>query len=503
MRIKTAAVLLLGAIVMATPQISMGYDFTIADEIDVMFKADLTYALRVRTEYPNWTLMELQPSSGNSNFAKGDLVNNKVLFRYEVQAYYSNLSLFVRGDAFYDDIFNDDRFNWDARQHAQYNFYDGMEYFLEGTFGNFSFRVGRQVVNWGESIAPVFAVAVNTVSPFFGARIAAAGYTARDFQVPSHMIWANYELTPTLSLEGVWNPDFEPRLFMPVAGTFQSFSDALGYGQDGSVDDQRPTRFEDQQQGGVALRKIFPSLKYFELGLYYYHHLDRAPAMTFDLTTMTKPVATYPEMDMFGLSFAHAIDALQLQIQGELAYRPNDTLQKNFSVDDIPPGLPPALKDEIADQLVGVPIGGVEIGNTLNWVFGGSRLWSDVLPFTPWTFSLLCLYEFYGSWNIDHADSKHFTDPENTYFYFVTLPLTVADLIDNTTLTLQFDATGNLHESQRSLHRFSYSLKAKYGDHLEALFGFDMPVGKAEENAGPNNMSDRDVFTFALRWYFI
>ncbi len=507
MRIKTAAVLLLGAIVIAVPQPSLGYNFSIGKEIDCTFKADLTYAARIRAEYLDWKLKAIPGSTanatGDTNFDKGDLVNNKIVLKYEFQAFYSNLSLFVRGDAFYDNVFDDNKYNWDARQHSEYNFYDGMEYFLEGSFGDFSFRLGRQVVNWGESIAPVFAVAVNTVSPFFGQRVAAAGYTARDFQVPSHMLWASYELSPTLSLEGVWNPDFEPRLFMGVVGTFQSFTDALGYGADGSVDEKRPTKFKDQQQGGVAIRKVFPSFKYLELGLYYYHHLDRSPAMDLDLLTMTKPVATYPEINMFGMSFAYAIDALELQIQGELAYRPNDVRQKNFSAADIPPGVPPAVKDQLLKELVGAPVGGYDRVNTLNWVFGGSRLFSDVAPFTPWTFSLVCLYEFYGSWNIDYKGSRNYTDPENTYYYFVTLPLTVADMIDNTTLTLQCDASGNLHKSQNSLHRFSFSLRAKYGDHLEGLVGFDMPVGKASQNAGPNNMSDRDVLTFSLTWYFI
>jgi hypothetical protein len=93
------------------------------------------------------------------------------------------------------------------------------------------------------------------------------------------------------------------------------------------------------------------------------------------------------------------------------------------------------------------------------------------------------------------------------------MPLSVADLVPKTTLTTTFEATGSLHEQQKSLHRFSFSLKAKYGDHLEALVGYDYIVGEADQqiagdvpltqSIGPNNLSDRDALTFKFTWYFI
>ncbi len=491
--------LLIGAILAADPQIALGYDFTIGKHIDILLKGDLTYTLRTRAEKRDPELASL--ASGDSNFEKGDIVNNKVIGRWELQGNTSHFTLFGRGELFYDDVFNDDRFSWETRRHAEYNFYDGMEYYLEGRFGTFRFRAGRQVVNWGESIAPVFAVAVNTISPFFGSKVAAAGYTFRDYQVPTHLLWLNYEATPTISLEAVWQPDFDPRYAMPVVGTYGSFSDAFGFGQDGSVDDRRPKRFKDQQQGGVALPKVFPSLANLELGLYYYHHLDRSPSLNFDLKTMSRPVATYEEINMYGLSFSQRIEAwdLGLQLNGELAYRPNDTLQRDLIV--LSPFLAHQLGLRPGDSLG--PIGGFERGKTLNWVLGGSRLFSDVLRFTPWVFTLTSFFEFYGSVNLDYDEEENFSDPNDTYYYFVSLPLSSADLIDNSTVTLGFDATGNLHQEQRSLHRLSGSLKLKYGDHIEALVGYDWILGRPKENVGPNNLSDRDQFTFTLTWYFI
>jgi hypothetical protein len=214
---------------------------------------------------------------------------------------------------------------------------------------------------------------------------------------------------------------------------------------------------------------------------------------------MTRPVATYPEVDMIGISFAHAIDAVGLQIQGELAYRPNDVLQKDLVVES--PLLAYQLGLEPGGKVEGV--GGFETGQTLNWVFGGSRLFSDVMGFTNRIVTLTMIYEFYGGLNLDYTEVGNFTNPQATAYYFMSLPFSTSDMIDNTTITLGFDATGSLHKEQRSLHRFSFTLKGKYGDYLEALVGYDLVLGKPDENSGPNNMSDRDQFTFTLTWYFI
>lgn len=498
----------------SVPMPAHGYEFNLGKHIEVFLKGDVTYTLRVRTENQDPNLVRI--AAGDWNFEKGDLVNNKIIGRLELTAYANQLSLFFRGEAFYDDVFRDkDKFEELARKfgpspdygydfdqaerHALYNFSDSLEYYLEGNFDDFTFRLGRQVVNWGESIAPVFAVAVNTVSPFFGAKVAAAGYTFRDYQVPTLIAWGSYEATPTLSFEAVWQPDFDPRYSMPVVGTFASFTNSLGFGQDSALDEQRPDDFEDQQQGGVAIRKRFPKLKNLELGLYYYHHLSREPAITLDLKTMIQPVVTYGHVDMVGMSFASALDSIGLQIQGELAYRPNDILQKNLVIHS--PFLAWNLGLKTGESYG--PAGGFDTGQTLNWVFGGSRLFSNVLGFTPWIVSLTTMYEFYGGINLDYEKNKNYSNPQFRAYYFVALPFVTADMIDNTTVTLQFDATGTLHPEQDSLQRFSGTLKAKWGDHLEGLVGYDYIRGRWQENIGPNNMSDRDQFTFTLTYYFI
>ena len=79
--------------------------------------------------------------------------------RAEVQTYFGeHLSFFGRGEAFFDEVFADsDDYKGEIRTHAAYNCVDALEYYLEGKYGDFTVRAGRQIVQWGESLAPIFA----------------------------------------------------------------------------------------------------------------------------------------------------------------------------------------------------------------------------------------------------------------------------------------------------------------------------------------------------------
>ena len=347
-------------------------------------------------------------------------------------------------------------------------------------------------------MAPVYAPGVNVVSPFFVYHVTSAGYTTRDFQVPTHILWLNLEPTENMSFEVVWAPDFDPRFFMPVVGTFASPADILGFGaKSPMVDDQRPLDWVDQQQGGVCGRFVFPSLDMFELGVYYYHYRDRFPKMT--MQEVFPPVMTidWPELDMVGLSFSQAIQSfgLNLQLGGELAFRPNDPLQKTL----IPsPFIAAALG---SDMMRGA--GGWVRGQSLTWIINGMRMFYDVLPFTPWTFQLTSVFEIYGKINLSYTNLEMFSDPQFTAYYMLSLPLAVSDMIDNTTLTMQFDAMGHMYGQKGGLHNLTFTTKARYGNHWEVLFGYNLIIGNAEQDPGGEWMWDRDAFTFKLTCHFI
>jgi len=487
-------------------------------QVTINLRGDISYAFKLRTQAPygpfvDWFASPGQSNTffctGDANFERGDLGNNALIGTLELKVDSRYLSFFGRfkpfvdfvyfQDSLYSGVPQRDRIDKDETQeHAAWNLTDSLEYYLEGKYKIFTGRIGRQIVQWGESNATVYAQGVNVVSPFFVYHVTSAGYTVRDYQVPTHMIWASLEPTEDLSLELVYAPDFDPRFYMPVVGTFASPADILGFGVKSSlVDDRRPLDFAEQQQGGGRVRMVFPSLGMFELGLYYYHYLDRFPKMTTPNTFPPKVVVEYPEMDMIGISFSQAIQSfgLNLQVGGELAYRPNDPLQKDY----IPsPFMAAALGIDVMPDA-----GGWVRGHSLTWVLNGMRMFFDVLPFTPWTFQLTTMFEAYGKINLSYDEAEHFSDPQFTAYYSLNLPLTTSDMIDNTAFTVSFSAMGHMFPQLSALHNLIFETKARYGDHWELLMGYNLIIGNPQQDPMGAWMWDRDAFTLKLTYHFI
>ncbi len=499
------------AFLVLLPAAAHAWDWKIGKKVNINLRGDITYAAKLRTQKqygPYVTPGETFYCAGDANFEQWSLGNNALVGTLELKVDSRYLSFFGRFKPFVDFVYFDpslyDGFNAhlidedETKKHAAWNLTDGLEYFLEGRYGIVTARIGRQIVQWGESNATVYAPGVNVVSPYFVHRVSSAGYTVRDYQVPTHMIWMSHEPTENLSFELVYAPDFDPRYFMPVVGTFASPADILGFGvKSAMVDDRRPTEFKDQQQGGAAVRMVFPSLSMFELGLYYYHYLDRFPKMTTPNAFPPKVIVEFPELDMIGLSFSQAIQSfgLNLQLGGELAYRPNDALQKDYIAS---PFMAAALGTSVLPGS-----GGWVRGHSLTWVVNGMRMFFDVLPFTPWTFQLTSLVEFYGKINLSYDEAENFTDPLATAYYTVQLPLTTSDMIDNTAWTTSFAFMGHLYPQKDRLHNITLETKARYGDHWEILFGYNLIIGNPEQDPIGAWSWDRDALTFKLTYHFI
>ncbi len=511
---KSPAYLLILFLIMISPVSSFGYDIPFNETTYMEFKGDLTYTAKVRTEDPDPELAK--ESKGNSNFEKWDMMNNKGIVRLEMKLDSTYLTLFGKGEAFYDYVMDDDEMypegtdTDEAKKYAARRL-DPQEYYLDFHMEQFTLRAGRQIVEWGESIAPVYAPGVGVINIIDGSRIGAAGYTPRDYKVPGLMAWSSWEIVRGFSIEGVYAPDFDPRYAIPVVGTSFSFMDVGGFGSPKQLvdpatgtatayEDRRPTEFKDMQQYGGAIRKVFPSFGNLEWGLYYFHYFDWGPYMNIEGDSLAemKAVATYQDMDMYGTSICAAIDAfgLDFQVNGELAYRPNEPAQL-YGVKRIYVGTMPLDID-------GAPIG-FERVRTLNWGIGGSKIISDFLSFTPWIVSFQPMFECYGGNNLDyHKDDRIYAKPEHTAYYMVSLQLDSSDLIDNTRLFLTIMGTGTLHKEQRSLHAIGATLEAKIGDSLGIKLGYDYKMGKPEEaSMSPNNMPDRDAAMASLTWYLI
>lgn len=481
-------------------------------KFNVNLKGELTYTARWRMDEPDDALVD--GSSGNANFDRYDLTNNKASTRLELEAGALNYTLFAGGEVFYDRVFTDkDRFNEETRDYAENNA-EILDLYVEASFSKVLFRLGRQIVQWGESIAPVNAVAVNTVSPFHGIKATSAGYSTRDYQVQSLMAWISYEPVMSLSIEGVYNPDFDPRYMLPVAGTFGSPADFMGFG---AVDnyggmiriiDDRPEDFEDKQQYGVAVRKTFPGLKNLELGAYYYHHLNRTPVMSFSglevgLTdpSLVNLTFSYPEQDMYGFSFSSVIDWLDLGVQagGELALRPNAPMQLNYYLDALE-----ATILSVAGQPTrageSLPLGGYEETRVVYWDINFLHVLDYNMPFFGWVMTTSPIIEFYGLINTEYEEHK-FVDPDEKSYMMMMLDFTTYEMLDNWKTSLRMTYMDTLYEERYTEYQYRLGIDLKYGDNVSLIAEYTWKMGDIDQFVRLNT-SDRDDFTFQVTYYF-
>jgi len=489
-------------IVVCLPALTHAYDFSFGDYTNLELKGDITYSLKVRTETPDLDLAE--QSYGNSNFEKGDIVNNKVIGRLEATFDAPYTTLFGRFYALYDNVYTDDDMyppgtDIDLAKEYAAQGIQVPEFYIDLHSDSVTFRLGKQIIEWGEMIAPVQAPGVSVINLFDASKAGAAGYTFRDYKVPQTSGWLSWEATNYLSLEAVYSQDFEPNDAMPVVGTFQSFTDLLGWGGPTSVmgielEDKRPTDSEDMRQYGGAARMVFPALKNLELGLYYAHYLNWMPMIGVDIATFSGEL-TYDEMDMYGLSFSQAFDAIGgFSLYGELTYRPNQPVQLSLTI--------PQPDGTVIDM--DQPAGGVESVRKLNWGLGGSWMLSDFFAFTPWTIQFSPMFEFYGGNNLDYDENTYFYDPEKTAWYMINFPFSSSDMVDNTTLSLVIAVSGGLHEDERSFYSIGTTLTARIGDNLGLMLGYDLKNGDPQEALRyPNWVPDRDAVTFGVTWYFM
>jgi len=500
MRPRVIAAFCLLVLLLVMPGMALGYDWKLGNWGNLNLRGDITYALMLRTETQALRFVDPRSPyfvSGDANFVKGELGNNAFIGTVEVIVDSKNITFFGRVVGLLDTVyFDSDRFNSETREHAAYNITDGLEFYLEGRWGSFTTRWGRQIIQWGQSTAPIWAPGVNVVSPFFVQRVSTAGFNMRSWQVPTFIGWGGYEVSDNVSLELVWAPDFDPRYFMPVVGTFQSPADILGFGVESDlVDDLRPQAWVDQQQGGAAVRMVIPQLNMLELGIYYYHYLSRWPMLDMPEIFPPKIFIEWPALDLIGISFSQAIQTwgLNIQVGGEITYRWNEPLQLE------------SINSPFIASASGLEkgIAGYERANTIAWDINGMKMMFDVFDFTPWTFQLSPILEFYGKINLDYEKAMMYMDPEFTAYYVLQLPLSSSDIIDNTRLDIGFSAMGGMSATKNLLHSLGFTAGAKYGNSWEVLFGYNIKIGNAEQDPQGQWTWDRDNFVFKLTYYFI
>jgi len=320
---------------------------------------------------------------GNRNYPDGgDLISHTIKLTSELDLRWKNYGGFARFTAFYDfenadqDFLSKEAEKRVGKDIRLLDLYVWGENEVGSRFLNW--RLGRQVVSWGEST--FIQGGINVINPVDVSRLRVAGAELKEAFEGVSMLFGSIDLTPSLSLEALYM--FEYRAIIPdPAGAYFATNDfgtpgasyvMLGFGApdqpvmnpdlysrvclEGHPEDSDanwgaggcgasvPRVYgedpSDSGQYGASLRWFVESLNATEFGFYFLNYHSRLPLASGNAVTVGVPTSAapgsasyfmeYPEdIQLWGASFNSNIGTWALS--GEVSYRPNLPLQ----VDDI------------------------------------------------------------------------------------------------------------------------------------------------------------------------
>ena len=320
------------------------------------------------------TARSVNHDNGDLNWPKGSLFALPLYYTGEVEMRYRNLDFFTRFDYLYDQrIESNDKLGDTAKA------LDGSDFRLLDLFAGgrwdvtddgrmLSARVGRQVLNWGEST--FIPNGINTINPIDLRRLRSPGSELRNALLPLNTFWMSQDVVPNVTLEGYYQFEWSPTRIDP-AGTYFSSNDFAspdgefvfaGFGRrrdfnqpvvpvpnpptaanpptpisavgqvyapiSGQVDAKNSGQF------GFAARIFIPSWNNTELGFYGLNYHSRIPVVsgvrgtpsTINAPGTARYFPEFPEnIHLFGASFSTP-GPWGVALQGEYSYRPNQPL---------------------------------------------------------------------------------------------------------------------------------------------------------------------------------
>jgi len=173
---------------------------------------------------------------GRLNFGKGDLIGANVKATHDLQVTWQNYKIFARGVGFYDVIMNDK----DAGNRSQLTDqalgdvgrnYELLDLFVSAdyTLGDIpvNLRVGKQVINWGEST--FIQNGLNVFNPIDVSAIRRPGSEIKEALVPVNAVSGTVTLPIGASVSAWYALDWESFELDP-SGTPFSTADSIAYG---------------------------------------------------------------------------------------------------------------------------------------------------------------------------------------------------------------------------------------------------------------------------------
>ena len=381
---------------LATPASAVTFNI---GEIEGSFDSSLSVGASWSTQNPDKNLigsnngghgLSQTSDDGHLNYKAGKTFSKIFKGIHDLELKYGDTGVFLRGKYWYDFEQKDESTEFKplsdsgrktAAKASGAELLDAFiyhKYSIADLPGNV--RLGKQVVNWGEST--FIQGGINSINPFDVTALRRPGSEIKEALVPVNMFYLSQNLTDNLSAEGFYQLEWDQTV-VDNCGTFFSQADVIA---DGCSDNLRVlTNAQALGPANVALAKQFGvdidnegalvrrgpdrdardsgqyglSLKYYadalntEFGGYYMNYHSRLPIFsgrgasqsTYNLArSLSGPLAAfapllvagnssyfveYPEdIHLYGLSFSTTLPT-GTAWQGEISYRPNAPVQLN------------------------------------------------------------------------------------------------------------------------------------------------------------------------------
>ena len=296
-------------IMLALPLDSLAFNLDFGNGAGLDCDVTLSYGAAWRTRSPDAeAIKNINNDDGDRNFDRWDMINNRWTAIADIDLHKDNYGVFLRPKAFYDAAYhgrngNDspgtnnnahenggdtdyDRFT-DQTKDAHRDKVEMLDLFFYSThsFGEVDgmFRVGRQAVNWGESL--FILQGINGATAYLDTTQAnVPGVEVKELLMPSEQLYA--ELTfKNFTLAGFYQWRWHKNR-LDESGSFFSTTDYLddagervlveaAPGINATVDSVGDDEAKNSGEWGVALRYIAPNLNDTEFGIYFVNYHER------------------------------------------------------------------------------------------------------------------------------------------------------------------------------------------------------------------------------------
>ncbi len=321
-----------------------GETITFENGVNLDWRFTTNYTLSQRTKSADPLLSKNGGANdGDNNFAKNALTANRISELFEGKVSKGDSGFVLSGSTFYDDVYHRSNDNTGLvnkpgavnqfsdetkRYHGGYSrILDAYAYtsFELGASSRATVRLGRQAVNWGESV--YFPNIAQAQGPFDGTKTGIPGTETKDVILPEDQLMASIELTPRLTLLGQYQYGFHSTI-APASGSFLNASDGVGpggtclqpyvnnkcsFGLRGN--DILPSK---TGQWGIGTR--YRVTDQTEAGLYYLNYNDRTPLPITSLATSSYQVRYFDKVKLVGGTVSTRVTN-NTSGYGELTYR--------------------------------------------------------------------------------------------------------------------------------------------------------------------------------------